>query len=260
MDTLPAPLPSPPLPPALHITGLVKHFGAKVAVDHLDLSIPQGEFHALLGPNGAGKTTTLRIVAGLSQAEFGTVQVLGHDIATEPVAAKRVLAFLPDDPLLYGKLRPIEYLEFVAGLWTVPPEVAGPRAEELLRWLDLWGHTRELVEGFSRGMRQKLALAGALIHDPPLLILDEPLTGLDAGAARQVKDLLLARVAQGQTVVLTTHILEVAERLAERISIIQHGRIIAQGSLAELRSLAATQGRPDATLEDVFLQLTASRG
>ena len=115
MDTLPAPLPSPPLPPALHITGLVKHFGAKVAVDHLDLSIPQGEFHALLGPNGAGKTTTLRIVAGLSQAEFGTVQVLGHDIATEPVAAKRVLAFLPDDPLLYGKLRPIEYLEFVAG-------------------------------------------------------------------------------------------------------------------------------------------------
>lgn len=258
MDTPPLALPDPP--PALQITGLVKHFGAKVAVDHLDLSIPQGEFHALLGPNGAGKTTTLRIVAGLAKAEFGTVRVLGHDIATDPIAAKRALAFLPDDPLLYGKLRPIEYLEFVAGLWDVPPDVAEPRAEELLRWLELWGHTRELIEGFSRGMRQKLALAGALIHDPPLLILDEPLTGLDAGAARQVKDLLLARVAQGQTVVLTTHILEVAERLAERISIIQHGRIIAQGSLDALRALAATRGGPDATLEDVFLQLTAARG
>lgn len=259
MDIPPTRPSGPPLVPALHIAGLVKHFGAKVAVDHLDLVIPQGEFHALLGPNGAGKTTTLRIVAGLAKAEFGTVQVLGHDIATAPTEAKRVLAFLPDDPLLYGKLRPIEYLEFVAGLWAVPPEVAGPRAEELLRWLDLWGHTRELVEGFSRGMRQKLALAGALIHDPALLILDEPLTGLDAGAARQVKDLLLQRVAQGQTVVLTTHILEVAERLAQRISIIQHGRIIAQGSLDDLRSLAAAQGGRDATLEDVFLQLTATR-
>ena len=242
--------------PALEIASLVKHFGGTPAVDRLDLVIPRGEFHALLGPNGAGKTTTLRMVAGLLRPDAGTVRILGHDITTDPIGAKRVLAFLPDDPLLYGKLRPLEYLEFVAGLWDVAPSVAAPRAEELLRWLDLWERTGDLVEGFSRGMRQKLALAGALIHDPQVLILDEPLTGLDAAAARQVKDLLLARVKRGHTVVLTTHILEVAERLAERISIIQRGRVIAQGTLGELRATAATRGGADATLEDVFLQLT----
>ncbi len=240
---------------ALEISGLVKRFGGQLAVDRLTLSIPRGEFHALLGPNGAGKTTTLRMVAGLLRPDAGTARVLGHDIVDSPQEAKRQMAFLPDDPLLYGKLRPLEYLEFVAGLWGVDPGVAAPRAEELLRWLDLWKHTGELTEGFSRGMRQKLALAGALIHDPQLLILDEPLTGLDAGAARQVKDLLLDRVAKGYTVVLTTHILEVAERLAQRISIIQHGHIIAQGSLDELRAAAAG----GATLEDVFLQLTAAQ-
>ena len=240
--------------PALEISGLVKHFGGKPAVDCLDLAIPRGEFHALLGPNGAGKTTTLRMVAGLLRPDAGTVRILGHDVAADPIAAKRVLAFLPDDPLLYGKLRPLEYLEFVAGLWGLSPAVAAPRAEELLRWLDLWGRTGELIEGFSRGMRQKLALAGALIHDPQVLILDEPLTGLDAQAARQVKDLLVARVAQGNTVVLTTHILEIAERLAQRISIIRGGRIIARGTLDELRAGAGATG----TLEDVFLQLTAS--
>ena len=240
--------------PALEISGLVKRFGGTPAVDRLDLWIPRGEFHALLGPNGAGKTTTLRMVAGLLRPDAGTVRILGHDVAADPLAAKRVLAFLPDDPLLYGKLRPLEYLEFVAGLWGLSPAVAAPRAEELLRWLDLWDRTGEMVEGFSRGMRQKLALAGALIHDPQVLILDEPLTGLDAQAARQVKDLLVARVAQGNTVVLTTHILEIAERLAQRISIIRGGRIIARGTLDELRAGAGATG----TLEDVFLQLTAS--
>ena len=244
---------------ALAITGLVKNFGGKVAVDHLDLQIPCGEFHALLGPNGAGKTTTLRIVAGLLKADAGSASILGYDIATHPTEAKRLLAFLPDDPLLYGKLKPLEYLEFVAGLWSVDGNIAAARAEELLRWLDLWNNTGEIIEGFSRGMRQKLALAGALIHDPQVMILDEPLTGLDAAAARQVKDLLLARVKQGNTIVLTTHILEMAERLAERISIIQKGKIIAQGTLDELRERAATKVAPgqSATLEDVFLELTA---
>jgi ABC-2 type transport system ATP-binding protein len=249
---------TPDQPAALEIAGLVKNFGGKPAVDHLSLSIPQGEFHALLGPNGAGKTTTLRMVAGLLKPDLGSARILGHDITQEPIAAKRLLAFLPDDPLLYAKLRPLEYLEFVAGLWGIEPTQAAPRAEELLRWLDLWSHTGEFVEGFSRGMRQKLALAGALIHDPQVLILDEPLTGLDAAAARQVKDLLVERVARGHTVVLTTHILEIAERLAQRISIIQRGRIIAQGSLDELRESAAARSGPGATLEDVFLQLTAT--
>ncbi|WP_457393689.1 ABC transporter ATP-binding protein [Roseateles sp. P5_E1] len=243
---------------ALEIGGLVKRFGGLPAVDQLSLSIPQGEFHALLGPNGAGKTTTLRMVAGLLRPDEGSVHILGHDVALEPIEAKRRLAFLPDDPLLYGKLRPLEYLEFVAGLWGIEPGVAAPRAEELLRWLDLWTHTGEITEGFSRGMRQKLALAGALIHDPQLLILDEPLTGLDAAAARQVKDVLVERVKQGHTVILTTHILEIAERLAQRISIIHRGRITAQGTLDELRARAATGGGQGGTLEDVFLQLTSA--
>jgi ABC-2 type transport system ATP-binding protein len=164
------------------------------------------------------------------------------------------MAYLPDDPMLYGKLKPTEYLEFVAGLWGVTAIEAEPRARELLDWLDLTPHAHELTEGFSRGMKQKLALAGALIHRPRLLILDEPLTGLDAAAARQVKDLLIAHVRAGGTVILTTHILEVAERLAERIGIIQRGRLIAEGTLDELR--AQTAG---GTLEDVFLQLTGQR-
>ncbi|HZZ93120.1 MAG TPA: ABC transporter ATP-binding protein [Usitatibacter sp.] len=239
--------------PALEIRGLLKQFGGKPAVDGLDLTVPQGEFHALLGPNGAGKTTTLRIVAGLTTADQGSVSVLGRDLATDPMGARRVLAFLSDDPMLYGKLDALEYLEFVAGLWSLEPRGARARAVELLELLGLAEQARQRVERYSRGMRQKLALAGALIHDPALMILDEPLTGLDAAAARLVKDLLVARVRAGGTVILTTHILEIAERLAERISIIARGRILAQGTLGELRGRA---GRGD-TLEDVFLQLTA---
>jgi ABC-2 type transport system ATP-binding protein len=155
--------------------------------------------------------------------------------------------------MLYGKLKPTEYLEFVAGLWGMRADEAEPRARRLLDWLDLSKHAHELTEGFSRGMKQKLALAGALIHEPELLILDEPLTGLDAAAARQVKDLLLSHVAAGGTVILTTHILEVAERLAQRIGIIRQGRLIAEGTLAELRDRTLGVG---GSLEDVFLQLT----
>ena len=244
-------------PAALAIGGLFKHFGGKYAVDNLDLEIPAGEFHALLGPNGAGKTTTLRIVAGLLKADRGRVSIFGHDVESESIAAKRVTAFLPDDPMLYGKLNPLEYLEFVAGLWAIDADAATKRAEDLLKWLELWDNRSEYAEGFSRGMRQKLALAGALIHEPKLMILDEPLTGLDAHAARSVKDMLVDYVGRGNTVVLTTHILEIAERLAERISIIQKGKIVAQGTLEELREKAGARvGSSGASLEDVFLDLT----
>ena len=238
--------------PALEIRGLVKKFGARAAIEGLDLSIAPGELHAILGPNGAGKTTTLRIVAGLLRPDAGSVRVMGHDVLAAPEDAKRVLAFLPDDPLLYAKLRPLEYLEFVAGLWSLDPIVASARANELLDWLGLGDRTGELIEGFSRGMRQKLALAGALIHEPRVMILDEPLTGLDAAAARQVKDLLAERVRQGVCVILTTHILEIAERLAERISIIQRGRIVAQGTMEQLRGESGS----GTTLEDIFLEIT----
>jgi ABC-2 type transport system ATP-binding protein len=236
---------------ALQLQDVSKHFG-RPAVEHLDLTIHRGELYALLGPNGAGKTTTLRMVAGLLAPDTGRIDVMGIDLASQPAAAKQTMAYLPDDPMLYNKLKPMEYLEFVAGLWGVSAQDAAPRATELLDWLDLSKHAHELTEGFSRGMKQKLALAGALIHAPQLLILDEPLTGLDAAAARQVKDLLLSHVEAGGTVILTTHILEVAERMAQRIGIIQHGRLIAEGTLDELR--ARTDG---GTLEDMFLQLTS---
>jgi ABC-2 type transport system ATP-binding protein len=237
-------------PAALRLTKLSKNFG-RPAVDRLDLTVRRGELYALLGPNGAGKTTTLRMVAGLLAPDAGRIEIFGLDLAAQPAAAKQQMAYLPDDPMLYAKLKPTEYLEFVAGLWGIDAAEAEPRARRLLDWLDLAKHAHELTEGFSRGMKQKLALAGALIHEPQLLILDEPLTGLDAAAARQVKDLLLEHVRGGGTVVLTTHILEVAERLAQRIGIIEHGRLIAQGTLDELRG--QTEG---GTLEDVFLQLT----
>ncbi len=240
-------------PPALVLRNLRKSF-AKTAVDGLDLTVRAGELYALLGPNGAGKTTTLRMVAGLLPPDSGEIAVFGVDARRRPLEAKRVMAWLPDEPTLYDKLDPLEYLEFVAGLWGVEPRRAQRLADELLETLGLWEHRRERCEGFSRGMKQKLALAGALVHEPRLLMLDEPLTGLDAAIARQVKDLLAARVRQGATIILTTHILEVAERLADRIGIIQRGRLIAEGTLVELRGAG---GVDDASLEEIFLHLTA---
>ena len=244
---------SPASETALKLTGLTKIFGKASAVDHLDLKVRAGEFYALLGPNGAGKTTTLRMVAGLLPADAGGIEVFGVDVRRAPIEAKRITAWLPDEPMLYDKLNPLEYLAFVAGLWSVDPDEAQTRARDLCEVLDLWKHRHERCEGFSRGMKQKVALAGALIHNPTLLMLDEPLTGLDAAIARQVKDLLVERVRAGASIILTTHILEVAERLADRIGIIQKGRLIAEGTLTELRGLA---GRAQSSLEDVFLQLT----
>ena len=241
---------------ALDIRGLTKRFD-KPAVDGLDLNIRTGEFYALLGPNGAGKTTTLRIVAGLLRPDAGSVSVFGIDALSDPVAAKQVIAWVPDEPLIYEKLTPFEYLEFIAGLWGVDPRHAQDRADDLMQRLGLGPHRHERCQGFSKGMRQKVALAGALVHDPRLLILDEPLTGLDAGAARQAKDVLLERVRDGVTVVMTTHILEVAERMAERIGVIDRGRLIAEGTLDELRRQLGHDGT---SLEDVFLDLVAREG
>jgi ABC-2 type transport system ATP-binding protein len=240
---------------ALSVRALTKKFGAKTAVDALDLDIRAGELYALLGPNGAGKTTTLRMVTGLLKPDSGSIHVFGVDALADPIAAKRQLAWLPDEPALYDKLTAWEYLEFIAGLWGVDAKTAAPRAEELLKFLSLWDNRDERTESFSRGMKQKTALAGALIHDPKLLMLDEPLTGLDAAVARQVKDLLQQRARKGGSVILTTHILDVAERVADRIGIIQHGKLLAQGTLDELRGRA---GRASATLEDVYLDLVGA--
>jgi ABC-2 type transport system ATP-binding protein len=236
--------------PALELRSLRKAFG-RPAVDGLDLTVRAGETYALLGPNGAGKTTTLRMIAGLLPADSGDIFVFGVDARRHPVEAKRLVAWLPDEPQLYDKLDPLEYLAFVAGLWGVAPALARRRADDLLESLGLVEQRRQRCEGLSKGQRQKVALAGALLHDPKLLMLDEPLTGLDAASARQVKDMLAARVADGAALVLTTHILEVAERVADRIGILARGRLVAEGAFAEL-----SQGRAGATLEDVFLDLT----
>lgn len=248
--------PSPPSSevPACETRNLRKVFGGTKAVDGLDLRVSRGELYAFLGPNGAGKTTSLRMIAGLLKPDLGDIFIAGISLRLDPIAAKRPLAYVPDDPVLYGKLRPLEHLEFVAALWDLPPAVAQPRAEELLQTLGLWEKRDNYIESFSRGMKQKMALAAALIHAPTLMLLDEPLTGLDAAAARLVKDLLNDFVRRGGTVILTTHILDVAERMAERIGIIHAGRLVAEGTLAELRERSGQQG----TLEDVFLRLTGT--
>ena len=240
---------------AVLLSGVRRTFGAAVAVERMDLAVRPGEFYALLGPNGAGKTTTLRMIAGLLRPDSGTIRIFGIDALKDPLAAKRITAWLPDEPMLYDKLSPLEYLELVAGLWSVPAPLAERRADELIEVLDLGSHRHLRCEGFSRGMKQKVALAGALIHDPKLIMLDEPLTGIDAAIARQVKDLLTARVRAGATIILTTHILEVAERLADRNGIVHRGRLAAEGTLAELKAAA---GRGSSTLEDVFLTLMQS--
>jgi ABC-2 type transport system ATP-binding protein len=239
--------------PALQTRGLCKRFD-RPAVDHLDLSIRGGEFYALLGPNGAGKTTTLRMVTGLLRPDAGSISVFGIDALADPVAAKRLMAWVSDEPMIYDKLTPLEYLEFVARLWDVEPEAAQTRAQTLIEWLDLGGHAHERCESLSKGMRQKVTLAGALVHEPQLIILDEPLTGLDAGSARQVKHVLRERVAAGGTVIMTTHILEVAERMADRIGVIAAGRLIAEGTLHELHNRAGMRGT---SLEETFLALVA---
>ena len=241
-------------PVSLATRHLSKSFD-RPAVDRLDLTIYGGEFYCLLGPNGAGKTTTLRMVAGLMRPDAGSISIDGIDALSRPEAAKQITAWLSDEPMIYDKLTPYEYLEFVAGLWRIDAKTAEARARELIAWLGLEAQAHDRCEGFSKGTRQKVALAGALVHDPKLIILDEPLTGLDAGSARQVKNVLRERVAAGGTVIMTTHILEVAERMADRIGVIANGRLIAEGTLDELRVKTGAAGT---SLEDTFLALVAS--
>jgi ABC-2 type transport system ATP-binding protein len=237
---------------ACEIIGLVKKFGPKTAVDQLSFSVPSGMLFGFLGVNGAGKTTTLRMISGLIRPDAGEIRVCGIDAIADSQRAKQPLAYIPDDPVLYGRLNPMEHLEFVAALWNIDPIIARARAQELLERLGLWDRRHEWIESYSRGMKQKIALASALVHAPRLILLDEPLTGLDASAARLVKDILLEFLREGGSVILTTHILEVAERLAERIGIMSGGRLIAEGTMDDLRYRS---GQAAGSLEDIFLQL-----
>jgi ABC-2 type transport system ATP-binding protein len=235
----------------LRIRGLRRRYGEVVAVDRLDLEVRSGEILGFLGPNGAGKTTTLKVCAGLLRADAGEVEIAGAPLRREPRRAKACLGFVPDQPFLYERLSGRELLDFVAALYDVPPALARERAEAGLATLELDRTGDDLVETYSHGMRQKLAVIAASIHDPPLLMLDEPLGGLDPHGARALKDLLRQHAARGGGVLVSTHLLEVAERLCDRVAILNCGRLVAQGSLEELRG-----ARHDATLEDVFLELT----
>ena len=237
--------------PPLEVRALTRRYGGFTAVDGVSLQVRPGEILGFLGPNGAGKTTTLRCCAGLLRSHAGEIAVAGHSLAVSPLAARAALGFVPDRPFLYERLSAREFLEFLAALYEVPAAAAEARAAELLARLELAAAADDLVETYSHGMRQKLSLAAALLHDPPLLMLDEPLIGLDPYAARTLKDLLRERAVRGLGVLVSTHLLEVAERLCDRVVILHRGRVAAQGSLAELRG-----ERRDASLEDVFLALT----
>jgi ABC-2 type transport system ATP-binding protein len=236
--------------PAIVADGLRKSYGSHEAVKRVDLRVRPGEIVGFLGPNGAGKTTTIKMLTGLLRPSGGTASIAGHDIQREPIAAKSCFGYVPDTPKLYGKLRGGEFLRFMARLYRVPAEAAERRAAELLRLFELEDAAHDLVEGYSHGMQQKLALAGALVHDPQVLFLDEPTVGLDPRSARVIKDLLVQLRGRGVAVFFSTHILEIAERMCDRVLIINQGEIIAAGTVAELR------GEGSGTLEDIFLRLT----
>jgi ABC-2 type transport system ATP-binding protein len=232
----------------IEIRGLTKRYGDFTAVDDLSLTAAAGAIFGFLGPNGAGKTTTIRIIAGLSLPTSGTVLVNGIDAAAEPVRAKAALGYVPDRPYLYEKLTGRELLHFVADLYRKEWRTCEPRAVELLTWFGLGDWIDARIENLSHGMKQKLVLVSALVHDPSVLVIDEPMVGLDALAQRQVRELFRRLANEGKTVLLTTHTLSVAEAVCDRIAIINRGKIVASGTTAELKK--------DAALEDAFLALT----
>jgi ABC-2 type transport system ATP-binding protein len=235
----------------IRLKALAKHFGALRAVDGLDLEIPQGEFFAFLGPNAAGKTTTIKMVAGLLKPTSGEVIVGGYDIQREPEKAKAQLAFVPDFPFTYDKLTALEFMHFVGDVFRMERGVVSEKIDELFGIFHLTDYFNELTENLSHGTRQRLVIASALLHDPRILVIDEPMVGLDPRHARVVKQILRERAEQGMTILLSTHQLSVAEEVADRIGIINRGRLIALGTVDELRAYA----QEDGGLEKVFLSL-----
>ena len=237
----------------IEIVDLTKKYGDFTAVDHLSLAVRPGEIFGFLGPNGAGKTTTIRILAGLSLPTSGIARVGGIDIVRDPVPAKRLIGYVPDRPYLYEKLTGRELLHFVADLYAKPWDECEARAIEMLKYFELADWTDARIENLSHGMKQKLVIVAALVHDPSVLIIDEPMVGLDALAQRQVKLLFRRLATEQKTVFLTTHTLSVAEAVCDRIAILSRGRVVATGPVMQLKEEA---GHPGSPLEDVFLQLT----
>jgi len=238
-------------------SGLGKQFGPRWAIRDLDLEIPSGMVFGFLGPNGAGKTTTIQMMVGLLRPTEGTVAIDGHDIVRDPVSAKRCLGYVPDEPYLYEKLTGREYLEFTCGLFDIPVTESKPRIDHLLDVFAISADQHQLIGSYSHGMRQKIALIAALVHEPANLFLDEPTVGLDPGTARLLKNILAERASQGATVLFSTHILEIAESICDAVVIIHQGRSLVSGTIRDLRQ-RSVQGNE--RLEDIFLELTAPAG
>jgi ABC-2 type transport system ATP-binding protein len=238
---------------AIELTEVSKRYGNFTAVSRLNLSVPDGELFAFLGPNGAGKTTTIKMITGLLRADSGAVRVCGHAMGSDGRMAKAQLAYVPDQPFLYDKLTGREFLEFVGRMYGLDASTIQARGRQLIARLEMGDFLDQLTESYSHGMKQRTALAAAMLHDPRVLITDEPMVGLDPKTVRTVKNLMREMVQEGRTVFMSTHTLEVAEVVADRIGIIHHGRLVAIGTLAELRAQAAS----NSSLEDIFLRLTA---
>jgi ABC-2 type transport system ATP-binding protein len=238
----------------IHLDRINKHFGAVHAVRDLSLDVPAGELFCFLGPNGAGKTTTIKMMTGLLRPDSGTIAIGGYDLATHPVEAKRLMGYIPDMPFIYERLTPAEFLKFVAGLYRLDGAGLGARIEAALEQFHLADMRNALIGDLSHGMRQRLLYTATFLHDPAVVFIDEPLIGLDPHSIRMIKDFLRSRVRAGMTILLTTHILALAEDIGDRIGIIAGGRLIALGRMADLRAQANREG----SLEDVFLKLTES--
>jgi ABC-2 type transport system ATP-binding protein len=236
----------------ISIRGVTKNYGRKVAVDNLSLEIAPGEFFALLGPNGAGKTTTIKLIAGLLRPTSGRILVCGHDVQEAPIEAKRVISYVPDQPFLYDKLSGLEFLHFIGDLYGLN---GGSRQQEIDRLVEVFSmkdYVRELTEAYSHGMKQRLVLAATLLHRPKVIVVDEPLVGLDPHSARLVKEIFREQARGGTSIFMSTHVLSVAEDFADRIGIMLNGRIVALGKMDDLRRQAQVGGR----LEDVFFKIT----
>ncbi len=237
----------------IEIIHLVKKFGDLVAVDDISLSVAPGEFFAVLGPNAAGKTTTLKILVGLMRPTSGTARIGGFDVQTEPLQARRRMAYVPDFPFLYEKLTPWEFFRFTGQLFQMDESSIQANARQLIGRFNLDDYVNKPIEGLSHGTRQRIAIVSGLLHDPGIFIIDEPMVGLDPQHARIVKDVLKERSLQGMTVLVSTHQLSVAEEMADRIGIIHRGRLIGAGTSEQLRRQSGEAG----ALEDVFLAMTA---
>jgi ABC-2 type transport system ATP-binding protein len=236
----------------IELVEVTKNFGPKVAVDRLSLHIHRGELVAFLGPNGAGKTTTIKIVCGLLRPTSGTVRIAGHDVTQDGRDARHLLSYVPDQPYLYEKLTGREFLQFVLDMYGIEPRLGARRTAELIEMFEMGSYIDSLTESYSHGMKQRVVFAAALLRDPEVLVVDEPMVGLDPKSARLVKDLLRARATAGAAVFMSTHTLDVAEQVADRIAIVDHGRLVSCGTLAELRTTMQMQG----PLEEMFLRIT----